>query len=57
MGNQFEIQSSKRIYFASDLHLGAPHAKASAEREKIFGEWLDSIAVDVQALYLVGDLF
>ena len=57
MGNQFEIQSAKRIYFASDLHLGAPHAKASAEREKIFGEWLDAIAADAQALYLVGDLF
>jgi UDP-2,3-diacylglucosamine hydrolase len=57
MASSFELLSSKRIYFASDLHLGAPNTESSVEREKRFVSWLDSIAKDAQALYLVGDLF
>ncbi len=45
------------IYFASDLHLGTPDFAASLEREKKFVRWLDAIAADAQAIYLVGDLF
>lgn len=54
---KFQLPSGKRIYFASDLHLGAPTHQASAEREKRFCAWLDRIKEDAQALYLVGDLF
>ncbi|NDD48023.1 MAG: UDP-2,3-diacylglucosamine diphosphatase, partial [Flavobacteriia bacterium] len=54
---KFQLPSGKRIYFASDLHLGAPTHQASAEREKRFCTWLDRIKGDAQALYLVGDLF
>ena len=45
------------IYFASDFHLGVDADKSSAERERQLVRWLDSIKVDAEAIYLVGDLF
>ena len=36
-------QDTKYLYFASDLHLGAPNAQKSADREKAFIAWLDHI--------------
>ena len=47
----------KKIYFASDNHLGAPTLEASMIREKIFVNWLDHIKADAEALFLLGDLF
>jgi len=44
-------------YFASDFHLGLDRPVPSKEREKIIIQWLDSIAHDVDALYILGDLF
>ncbi len=46
-----------RIYFASDLHLGAPDQESSHAREKRFIRWLDSIQTDAESLYLLGDVF
>lgn len=46
-----------RIYFASDLHLGAPDAAASRIRETVFLRWMDHIEERCEALYLVGDVF
>ena len=37
---------NKKIYFASDQHLGAPTPKASLPREKKFVAWLDTIKED-----------
>ena len=48
---------NKKVYFASDQHLGAPNAVASFSREKKFVAWLDSIKKDAEALFLLGDLF
>lgn len=48
---------NKKIYFASDFHLGAPNHEASAEREKKIVAWLDSIRNDAYAIYLLGDIF
>ncbi|HEY8915203.1 MAG TPA: UDP-2,3-diacylglucosamine diphosphatase [Chitinophaga sp.] len=48
---------NKKIYFASDFHLGAPDMAASRERERIIVKWLDEIAEDAQHIFLVGDLF
>ncbi len=45
------------IYFISDLHLGAPDLAASHERERRFLRWLDACVDDMEALYVVGDLF
>lgn len=47
----------KKVYFASDQHLGAPTLEASLTREKKFVTWLDTIKKDAEALFLLGDLF
>lgn len=52
-----QIPAGKKIYFSSDNHLGAPTREASAEREKIFVNWLDEIKSDAAAIFLLGDLF
>ena len=48
---------NKKIYFASDQHLGAPTPKASLPREKRFVAWLDTIKEDAGTIFLLGDLF
>lgn len=49
--------NGKKLYFASDFHLGAPDAQTSKMREKKIIRWLDSIADDAAAIFLVGDIF
>jgi UDP-2,3-diacylglucosamine hydrolase len=49
--------SSKKIYFASDFHLGIPSFESSLKREKLICKWLDSIRHDAAEIYLVGDIF
>ena len=51
------IPKGKKIYFASDNHLGAPTAQASRPREQKFVAWLDSIKHDAAVIFLLGDLF
>ena len=48
---------SKKVYFASDFHLGAPTYELSLLREKNIFRWMDSIQPKCEALYLVGDIF
>ena len=52
-----QLPEGKKIYFASDNHLGAPTPEESAPRERIFVQWLDHIKDDVGVLFLLGDLF
>ena len=52
-----ELKKGKKIYFASDNHLGAPSREKSLEREKIFVKWLDEIKKDACEIFLLGDLF
>jgi UDP-2,3-diacylglucosamine hydrolase len=49
--------SEKKIYFASDFHLGAPNFEKSLIREKIICTWLESIQDSCEELYLLGDIF
>ena len=51
------LPEGKKIYFASDNHLGAPTAEASFPREKKFVAWLEKIRKDAHAIFLLGDLF
>ena len=51
------IPIGKKIYFASDNHLGAPKQEDSRPREKKFVAWLDEIKHDAAAIFLLGDLF
>ncbi|MDO7137257.1 UDP-2,3-diacylglucosamine diphosphatase [Algibacter lectus] len=52
-----QIPKGKKIYFASDNHLGAPTKEASYPREKRFVAWLDEIKHDAAVIFLMGDLF
>ena len=52
-----QIPKGKKIYFASDNHLGAPTKEQSFPREKKFVAWLDEIKQDAAAIFLLGDLF
>lgn len=51
------VPEGKKIYFASDNHLGAPNMKLSYSREKKFVAWLEEIKADAVAIFLLGDLF
>lgn len=50
-------EDSKYLYFASDLHLGAPDAIKSAAREKSFIAWLEHIRPTAKCIFLLGDVF
>ncbi|NKI31357.1 UDP-2,3-diacylglucosamine diphosphatase [Muricauda sp. DJ-13] len=52
-----QLAEGKKVYFASDNHLGAPNTKASLPREKKFVSFLEAIKADAQAIFLMGDLF
>lgn len=51
------LPTGKKIYFASDFHLGAPNPTASRQREQTIVKWLDQAAIDAQHIFLVGDIF
>jgi UDP-2,3-diacylglucosamine hydrolase len=48
---------TKKIYFLSDFHLGAPNYEQSLEREKKIVAFLDSIQSSAQEVFIVGDMF
>lgn len=51
------MNQGKKIYFASDAHLGARFHKDPLAVEKRLVRWLDSIKHDASAVYLLGDVF
>lgn len=55
--HHIQIAKGKKVYFASDNHLGAPTRETSLDREKRFVAWLNDIKKDAAALFLIGDLF
>ncbi len=54
---EIPLEAGKRFYFISDLHLGAPDAEASSEREKKLCRFLSAAKSDAQAVFLIGDTF
>lgn len=52
-----ELPKGKKVYFASDNHLGAPTMEESKVRELKFVRWLDTIKADAGVIFLMGDLF
>jgi UDP-2,3-diacylglucosamine hydrolase len=54
-----ELQNKKKIFFASDFHLGLSAFTRQQEiaLEKKIIRWLESIEKDAQAIFLVGDIF
>lgn len=51
------MKTTKKVYFASDQHLGAPTKEASFPRELKLIQWLDEVKKDADAIFLLGDLF
>lgn len=49
--------SSKKVFFLSDFHLGAPNAEKSLVREKRVIRFLDRIKNQAATIFIVGDLF
>lgn len=52
-----ELPEGKNVFFASDFHLGIPDLATSQQREQRICRWLDSIRLQAEMIYLVGDLF
>jgi UDP-2,3-diacylglucosamine hydrolase len=52
-----QLAAGKKIYFASDFHLGIPDKATSMERERRLCQWLTAVSKDAAIIYLVGDLF
>ncbi|MEE2954192.1 MAG: UDP-2,3-diacylglucosamine diphosphatase [Bacteroidota bacterium] len=51
------ISENKKIYFASDFHLGNSSVKENLKREKKIVSWLNEIKKDAKSIYLIGDIF
>lgn len=51
------MNNNKKIYFASDVHLGAPALSNNRQREQLFVSWLDRVKNDAESIYLMGDIF
>jgi UDP-2,3-diacylglucosamine hydrolase len=49
--------SIKRVYFASDFHLGIPDHNSSLEREMKIVKWLEECRKDASEIFLMGDIF
>jgi UDP-2,3-diacylglucosamine hydrolase len=52
-----DLPQGKRIYFASDFHLGVPDFASSRKRELLLVKWLESVRHDAHSIYLLGDTF
>jgi len=51
------MSAGNKLYFASDIHLGAGSYASSREREDRFVRWLDVIKTDAAEVFIMGDLF
>lgn len=51
------LPPGKKLYFASDFHLGTPDADDSLKRERRIVAWLQTIRHDAHAIFLLGDIF
>lgn len=52
-----KIPPSKKVYFLSDFHLGAPDHTTSLSREKKIVGFLNDIKEDAAVIFILGDLF
>lgn len=52
-----QLPESKKVYFLSDFHLGAPDYDSSLVREKKIVHFLERIGQDAHTIFILGDLF
>ena len=52
-----EIATSKKVYFLSDFHLGAPNEVESRKREDRLVRFLQDARKDAGVIFIVGDIF
>ena len=55
--NLENLPVGRKVYFASDFHLGAPNPESSLEREKKLVRWMDMVHKDAEAIFLLGDIY
>ena len=55
--HDISLTAGKKLFFASDFHLGAPNLATSHERERKIVRWLDSITDEAAYIFLLGDVF
>jgi UDP-2,3-diacylglucosamine hydrolase len=51
------LADERKIYFASDFHLGLQAGSLPLDREKKVVAWLNSVKHDAKEIYLLGDIF
>ena len=51
------MKKDKKIFFASDFHLGLKAGTDPIEREKKVVRWLKAVAPEAGSIYLIGDIF
>ena len=51
------MSETRKIYFASDFHLGLSAGSLPLDREKKVVRWLNSVVNDAKEIYLLGDIF
>ena len=54
---EITLPPGKKLYFASDFHLGVPDAASSRQREAKIIRWLESIEGSAHMVFVVGDIF
>jgi len=54
---ELEFPADRKLYFASDFHLGIPNHGDSVDRERRLVRWLEMAANNNGVVFLVGDLF
>lgn len=57
MALRINLEEGKKIYFASDFHLGTPDHLSSQAREKKITSWLTEASASAEAIFLLGDIF
>lgn len=55
--NKIQSLNGKKIFFASDFHLGVPNREESLARERRITAWLDSVKNEAHTIFLLGDIF
>lgn len=54
---ELQVPANKKVYFASDFHLGFPDVVSSLDRERKLVSWMESIESNASHLFLMGDIF